>query len=107
MTKTEDTATDAVAPSRLSEYAAQYAEQGYVHVRGLLTRDEAETYRQCTHQLLASLGARDDPTWGSASEVAGGRSTSLQHLHDAQFYDAAYTRLLVDQRFTSVAAAVL
>ena len=107
MIKAEDTATEAVAPSGLSEYAAQYAEQGYVLVPGLLTPDEAETYRRHTHELLASLGTRDDPTWGSASAVAGGRSTSLQHLHDAQFYDAAYTRLLVDPRFTSVAAAVL
>ena len=38
--------------------------------------------------------------------MAGGRSTSLQHLHDAQFYDAAHTRLLVDPRLTAVAAAV-
>ena len=107
MIRTEDAATGAIAPSALSEYAAQYAEQGYVLVPSLLTRDEAEAYRRYTHQLLARLGPRDDPTWGSASAVAGGRSTSLHDLHDAQFYDAAYTRLLVDPRFTSVAAAVL
>lgn len=93
--------------SRLADYAEQYADQGYVLVKGLLDRSEAANLRELTHRLLASLGAREDPTWESARSVAGGRTTTLQHLHDAQFYAGGYSRLLVDERFTAVAAAVL
>jgi phytanoyl-CoA hydroxylase len=93
--------------SDLQDYAQAYADQGFVLVKGLLSKDEAAEYRQETHRLLASLEVQDDPTWGSAAGVSGGRVTRLQHLHDAQFYSAAYSRLMVDQRFTDVAAAVL
>lgn len=90
--------TPAYAPEVLADYAKQYAEQGFVRVKGLLTKDEAAAYRAETHRLLAALNRDDDPTWGSAAEVAGGRKTSLQHLHDAQFYSSAFSRLLVDRR---------
>ena len=91
----------------LAEAAEQYATEGYVLVRNLISRDEAAAYRAESHRLLADLARTDDPTWGSAAELAGERPTRLQHLHDAQFYSAAFSRLLVDDRFTSVAAAVL
>ena len=93
--------------SDLQDYAEGYADQGFVLVKGLLSKDEAAEYRQETHRLLASLEVQDDPTWASAAGVAGGTATRLQHLHDAQFYSAAYSRLMVDRRFTDVAAAVL
>jgi phytanoyl-CoA hydroxylase len=92
---------------RLDSYAQQYADQGFVLVKGLLSKGEAKEYRQETHRLLAALQVHDDPTWGSAAAVSGGTATSLKHLHDAQFYSAAYSRLMVDRRFTDVAAAVL
>ncbi|MFC0674913.1 phytanoyl-CoA dioxygenase family protein [Brachybacterium hainanense] len=95
------------SPEELAELADAYDEQGYVLVKGLLTTEEAAAYRERSHALLESLHRDDDPTWGSAAEAAMGRMTSLQHLHDAQFYDAAYTRLLTDPRFTDVVAAVL
>lgn len=91
----------------LDALADTYDEQGFVLVKGLLTKEEAAEYRRRSHELLAGLKREDDPTWGSAAEAAMGRMTSLQHLHDAQFYDAAFTRLLTDPRFTDVAAAVL
>lgn len=94
-------------PPDLADYASRYADQGYVLIKGLLSRKKAGFYREETHRLLASLGERGDPTWGSAASVAGGAETSLQDLHDAQFYSAAYSRLLLDPRFTAVAAAVL
>lgn len=97
MTTTIDTAT----------LAGQYAEQGFVLVKGLLTKAEAAEHRAAAHELLDQLNRDDDPTWGAAAEVAMGAATRLQHLHDAQFYAAAFSRLLVDERFTSVAAAVL
>lgn len=91
----------------LDALADSYDEQGYVLVKGLLSKEEAAELRRRSHELIASLDRGDDPTWDAAADVAMGRATSLQHLHDAQFYDAAYTRLLTDPRFTDVAAAVL
>jgi phytanoyl-CoA hydroxylase len=91
----------------LAEAAEKYATDGYVLVSNLISRDEAAAYRAESHRLLAELARTDDPTWGSAAALADERPTRLQHLHDAQFYSAAYSRLLVDERFTSVAAAVL
>lgn len=87
--------------------ADQYATQGFVLVKGLITKSEAAAYRAESHRLLAALNRDDDPTWGSAMVVAGDQPTRLQHLHDAQFYSAAFSRLLVDDRFTAVAAAML
>lgn len=97
----------ATAAPDLEDLGAAYARDGYVLVRGLLTPEEAAAYRQTSHDLLDRLNRSDDPTWQSASEVAMGQATSLRHLHDAQFYDAAFSRLLTDPRFTDVAAAVL
>ncbi|GII33829.1 phytanoyl-CoA dioxygenase family protein [Planotetraspora mira] len=91
----------------LQTLAGHYAEHGYVLVKGLLTRDEAAAYRRVAHDLLGRQDQGEDPTWGSAAALTAGAPTRLQHLHDAQFYAAAFSRLLVDERFTSVAAAVL
>lgn len=91
----------------LDDYAEQYADQGFVLVKGLLSTEEAAAYRVESHRLLAALGPTPDPTWQSAAALTMGAGTRLEHLHDAQFYSAAYSRLMVDQRFTDVAAAVL
>ncbi|WP_188193157.1 phytanoyl-CoA dioxygenase family protein [Nonomuraea sp. SYSU D8015] len=82
-----------------------YEDNGYVLVKGLLTREEARAYREECHGVLARL-RRTDPTWGSARALAG-RPTELRHCHDAQFYSAAFARLMVDPRFTDVAAALI
>ncbi|MFI6599280.1 phytanoyl-CoA dioxygenase family protein [Nonomuraea sp. NPDC050536] len=96
-----------VTTTNLQALAGHAAEHGYVLVKGLLTRDEAAEYRRVAHDLLRRLDRDEDPTWGAAAEIAAGAPTRLQHLHDAQFYAAAFSRLLVDERFTAVAAAVL
>ncbi|HET6739008.1 MAG TPA: phytanoyl-CoA dioxygenase family protein, partial [Kribbella sp.] len=85
----------------LSSLAQQYADQGFVLVKGLLSKEEAAHYRQRSHDLLAQLNRGDDPTWGAAKEMSEA-PTKLQHLHDAQFYDAEFAKLLVDPRFTDV-----
>jgi hypothetical protein len=90
----------------LSTLAQQYAEDGFVLVKGLLSKEEAAHYRQRSHDLLAQLNRTDDPTWGAARDMTEA-PTKLQHLHDAQFYDAEFSKLLVDPRFTDVAAAVM
>jgi ectoine hydroxylase-related dioxygenase (phytanoyl-CoA dioxygenase family) len=82
-----------------------YRDHGYVLVKGLLTKEEARAYREECHAVLGRL-RRTDPTWGSARALAG-RPTELRHCHDAQFYAAAFARLMVDPRFTDVAAALM
>ncbi|MFF8911394.1 phytanoyl-CoA dioxygenase family protein [Streptomyces olivaceoviridis] len=91
----------------LTHLTRHYAENGYVLVKGLLSRNEARAYRQNAHDLLAMLDRDENATWGSAADISAEAPTRLQHLHDVQFYSAAFSRLLVDERFTSMAAAVL
>lgn len=87
---------------------AAYERDGYLLVKGVLGKSEAAAYRAEAHALLARLGGVPDPTWGSARLLAGGGiSTELRHCHDAQYYAAAFGRLLVDPRFTDVAAALI
>ena len=91
------------------EQKAFYQENGYVLVPGLLTPEEAAQYRQETHDLAARLSERRniDSTWGSAATVSKGRETQLLHCHDVQFQSAAFTRLIVDERLTGVAADII
>jgi phytanoyl-CoA hydroxylase len=91
------------------EQIAFYRENGYIHVPGLLTPEEAADYRRETHDLMARLSAirNIDATWGSAKDIAGGVVTQLQHCHDVQFQSAAFARLIVDERVTGVAADII
>jgi phytanoyl-CoA hydroxylase len=87
-----------------------YHENGYLLVENLLTRDEAEFYRRECHDLAARLSTdeRIDATWGSAREaVAQAVDTKVLHCHNVQFYSAAFSRLIVDERFTAVAADII
>jgi phytanoyl-CoA hydroxylase len=79
-----------------------YHENGYLHVRGLLTPQEAAAYRAECHELVDRIG-ENDATWASQR----GQGTRLTHCHDVQFQSAAFTRLLVDQRLTRVAQAII
>lgn len=92
------------------EQLAFYNENGYLLVKGLLTRAEAAELRQECHGLIERLAAvrNVEATWGSARQaVAAAKDTRLLHCHDAQFYSAAFSRLIVDDRLTSVAAAII
>ena len=85
-----------------------YQENGYLHVKGLFTREEAAAFRAEAHALIDRLQKTSnvDATWGSAKEVTM-TQTSLLHCHDVQFQSALLTRLLVDERLTGVAAEVM
>ena len=88
--------------------ADSFARDGFVHVRGLLGRDEAAALREESHLVLARLDGAADATWASARQLAAmPGDLALTHCHDVQLYSAAFTRLLVDERFTSIAAAVV
>ena len=91
------------------EQQAFYRENGYIHVKGLLTPQEAEAYRAETQALINRLQAfrNTDSTWGSAKDMTGGVVTQLHHCHDVQFYSAAFARLIVDERLTGVAADII
>ena len=88
-----------------AEMVSFYQEHGYLLVKGLISAEEARAYRDECHAVLARLRP-SDPTWGSARRIAGG-ATELRHCHDAQFYSAAFARLMLDPRFTDVAAALM
>lgn len=91
------------------EEIAFYREQGYLLIEGLFSRDEALTLRAEAHALIECLAERRnvEATWGSARAVAQARETQLLHCHDVQFYSAAFTRLLVDERLTGAAAGII
>jgi phytanoyl-CoA hydroxylase len=90
------------------EQLAFYRENGYIHVKGLLKPEEAEHYRTRTHSLLERLEKikNIDARWGSAGKV-GGEGTRLLHSHDVQFYDAAFSQLIVDERITGIAHQII
>ena len=85
-----------------------FQDNGYLLVKGLLSRDEAAQMRRETHELAERMDAagQKDATWGSAKNVAQ-TPTRLQHCHDVQFYSAAFARLIVDERFTLAASQIM
>ena len=93
-----------------AEQIAFFQENGYILVKGLFSKEAAAKYRKACHELAALLGKTRnlDATWGSARDaVAEAKETKILHCHDVQYYDASFTQLLVDERFTGVAADVM
>ncbi|GCE04077.1 phytanoyl-CoA dioxygenase family protein [Dictyobacter aurantiacus] len=91
-----------------AEQLAFYRENGYILVKGVLSKEEAAAYRLECHNLVDRL-SRDhdiDATWGSARTNAT-MATRILHCHDVQFQSAAFTRLLVDERITGIAADII
>ncbi|HEY8456119.1 MAG TPA: phytanoyl-CoA dioxygenase family protein [Actinopolymorphaceae bacterium] len=93
--------------TQLKAYVDAYEESGYVLVKGLLSKSEAAEYREECHALVERLNRDVDPTWGSARELTMGQQTMLRHCHDVQFYSAAFSKLIIDPRFTDIAAALM
>jgi phytanoyl-CoA hydroxylase len=85
-----------------------YAENGYLLVKGLFSKEEAAAYRQEGHALLNRVYENEtvDATWNGAREVTKAR-TKLLHCHDVQFYSAAFSRLIIDERLTACAADII
>ena len=93
-----------------AQQVAFYEEHGYLLVPGLLTAGEAAEYRREGHELIERLTKiRDvDATWGSARQLGPeAKQTKLLHCHDVQFHSAAFSRLIVDERLTGVAADLI
>ncbi|MEO5492597.1 MAG: phytanoyl-CoA dioxygenase family protein [Sphingomonas sp.] len=90
-------------PTRLTpDQLTGYHEQGYVHVPGLLSSDEAAAFRAEVHAIGDRQGS-NDATWDSMK----GAGTSITHCHDVQFRSAAFTRLLLDKRLTGIARSII
>jgi ectoine hydroxylase-related dioxygenase (phytanoyl-CoA dioxygenase family) len=95
-------------PAGLSpEQKSFYHANGYIVVKGLLSREEAAMYRTECHALAERLAKlrNIDATWGAAKSIA--QETRLLHCHDVQFYSAAFARLIVDERVTKVAQDII
>jgi ectoine hydroxylase-related dioxygenase (phytanoyl-CoA dioxygenase family) len=86
-----------------------YAENGYVVIKGLLSAEEAASYRKETHDLAARLSAIQNinSTWGSADSVSKGKETKLLHCHDVQFQSGALAQLITDERIGKTAADII
>lgn len=87
-----------------------YQENGYLLAKGILSPQEAAQYRVACHDLAERLSnVREiDATWGSAKQaVAGAENTILYHCHDVQFHDACFSRLITDERLTSIASDII
>ena len=74
-----------------------YDAHGYLHIEGLLTPEEAALYRAEVHALAARQGDTD-ATW----ESQRGTGTTIEHSHDVHFRSAAFTRLMLDERLTTL-----
>ena len=88
----------------------QYKEDGFLHVRGLISADEAAMYRKECHDLAERLSKQTnlDATWGSGRQaVEGAENTVIYHCHNVQFFSAAFTKLLVNDRLTEGASQVI
>ncbi len=86
-----------------------YNTNGYLLVKGVLSKAEARAGRQELHDLAARLQRQTtiDATWDSAQAVAPNRKTVLLHCHDVQFQSAAMARLIVDPRLTGIAQSII
>ncbi len=90
------------------EQVAFYQENGYLLVKGVFSKEEAEAFRREGHALIERVNSvsHQDPTWRGARAVTQ-VETKLFHCHDVQFYSAAYSKLLVDDRLTEAAAQII
>lgn len=87
-----------------------YQDNGYIHVKGLLSRDEAQTYRDEGHEVISRLRAVEevDATWKSAADaVMTQEKTQLWHCHNMQFQSAIFSQLMVDNRITDIASQII
>jgi phytanoyl-CoA hydroxylase len=90
------------------EQRRSYAEQGFVLVPNLLTKEEAEELRAEAHALIDRLSGQPglESTWGSARKL-GGQETQLFHCHDVEFHSSRFTKLILNERLTGIASDLI
>ena len=85
-----------------------YADNGYLLIKGMFTKDEAAAYRAEGHAMIKRIYETEDvdATWQGARQLTE-EKTKLLHCHDVQFYSAAFTKLIIDERLTGAAADII
>jgi ectoine hydroxylase-related dioxygenase (phytanoyl-CoA dioxygenase family) len=85
-----------------------YHENGFLLVKGLLSRAEAGELRGEAHALIERLSAISsvEASWDSARGITP-EKTVLLHCHNAQFFSASFSRLLVDERLAGAASQLI
>jgi len=85
-----------------------YADQGYLFCPGILTPQEAANLRKESHDLADRLSKKGniDATWSGAKAMVAEKTTIL-HCHNVQFFSAAFTRLLTDERIVGRTADLI
>ena len=93
-----------LSPDQIESYNAN----GYLLVKGLLTKADAEVLRAECHGLTERLQKNHnvDATWAGARAMVA-EKTVIHHCHNAQFYSGALAALLTDPRFTDIAADLI
>ena len=85
-----------------------YNDNGYLLVKGLFSKEEAAAWRKEGHELIDRVYQTEtvDATWKGARDVTM-TQTKLLHCHDVQFYSAAFTKLIVDERLMDATADLM
>ena len=88
-----------------------YRTNGYLLAEGVLTGEECAFLRQEGHDLIARLvqtsdAGVDGQGWGAGAKVTD-LPRQLLHCHNVQFHSAAFSRLIVDPRFTDRVADLI
>ncbi len=97
------------APGLSPEQLRSYHDNGFILVKSVFPRDEVRELRREAHELAARVEqVRSlESTWGSVRESDPNKRTAIAGLHDVQFYSAAFARMIVDRRFTSLAQSIV
>jgi len=90
-----------------SDQRAFYQDNGYLHVKGLITPAEAAALRKEMHDLSARLGGKTNATWSTVRAEDPAKQTLLLHCHDVQFHSGLTSQLLLDPRFLAVATGLI
>jgi phytanoyl-CoA hydroxylase len=85
-----------------ADQRSSYDENGYLLIKDFISAEEAASLRAEVHAIAARQGPTN-ATWSSVAD----QGTGLEHSHDVQFRSAAFTRLLVDDRLTSVFTSLI
>ena len=88
-----------------------YAENGYVLVKAVFSRDETAYFRTEVHDIAQRLlsNQADDVVnqgWSSGAKVTD-LPRELLHCHNVQFHSSAFARLLVDPRLIDSATDII
>ncbi|MEM7019584.1 MAG: phytanoyl-CoA dioxygenase family protein [Pseudomonadota bacterium] len=87
-----------------------YADNGYLLLKSVFSRDEAAHFREEGHHVFNRLAAADikvqSQGWRSGAKITD-LPRALMSCHNVQFHSAAFTRLLTDPRLTDPIADLI